>query len=450
MLRQLLGVTVMGLALAACSSSPIDPNSTEQGSTESEVGSINLPLTTQVKDVAYRLRLASFLISGEPLGVKTRLVKPLDDADKHIEKLPVGSYSILLQKGWVLEKRGPEDKAYVPINAQLVTPNPLTVDVDGTITSVAFFGFVTTSGDVTLGDGDVEIRIGVQDCSTYDTYTAALGALTVDCIGTLDPKAYSISKDGYLTPSFDKCTTGKDSKLRSIKQLLSLQYRTARLPFAKHCMADRYNAFLQDFSKSGIDVCPVWGSPRVINPITPAVLEKVVPSLPVIPEDGLKDDGRPLPPVVTEALKVNSTYAVGFPQGIPAQDGCKTPAECALKCAGAFPGFALDTVGEASVLTDPVAWLLETTYAGPPTEPDPFLRPGYYHPMSWYGGVPGVHFGEYERYEPCGVDANGVPVCKPEMCTYFTGVHKLTTLQKDCIIEDDLDTCNSYCGPPLP
>jgi hypothetical protein len=404
-----------------------------------------------VKDTVYRLRLASFLISGEPLGAKPRLVKPLDDVTVHNEKLPIGAYSILLQKGWVLEKRGPSDKAYAPVNAQLVTPNPVTVGIDGMVVAQAFFGFATTSGDVMLGDGSVDIRIGVQDCATYDTYTAALGALTVDCIGTLDPKAYAVSKDGYLTPTFDKCTVpagDRGNKLRSIKQLLSLQYRTARLPFAKQCVADRYNAFLQDFASMGIDSCPVWGGKKEINPITPAVLSKVIPSLPVIPEDGLKDDGRPLPAFVTESLKVNSTYEVGFPQGAPAQEGCTTASECALKCAGAFPGFALDTVGEASVLTDPVAWLLETTYAGPTA--DPFLRPGYYHPMSWYGGVPGVHFGDYARYEPCGLDANGAPVCKAELCTYFTGVHKLTTLQKDCIIEGDLDTCNSYCGPPLP
>lgn len=444
MLRQLLGVTVMSLALVACSSTPIDP-STESSSTESDVSSINLPLTTQVNDVTYRLRLASFLITGETLP-KPRLVKPLDDVTVHNEKLPVGSYSILLQKGWVLEKRGPADNAYAPIEAELVTPNPVAVDIDGKIVAQAFYGFATTSGDITLGDGSVDIRIGVQDCSSYDAYTAALGGLTVECLGTLDPKAYSVSKDGYLTPTFDKCP-GKDN-LRSIKQLLSLQYRTARLPFAKQCLADRYNAFLQDFASSGVNFCPAWKLERVVNPINADSISKIVAQLPAIPEDGLKDDGRPLP--VLQDLKVNSVYTVGFPQGVPAQEGCKTASECAIKCAGAFPGFALDTVGETSVFTDPVAWLLETTYAGPTA--DPFLRAGYYHPMSWYGGAPGVHWGEYARFDPCNgaVDAKGELLCKPEMCTYYTGVHKLTTLQRDCIVDDELDTCISYCGPPLP
>jgi hypothetical protein len=358
----------------------------------------------------------------------------------HNEKLPVGSYSILLQKGWVLEKRGINEKAYTAIKANLVTPNPLPVAVDGKTVAQAFFGFSTTSGDVTLGNGSVDIHIGVQDCAAYDTYTAQLAELTVQCLGTLDPKAYEVSKDGYLTPTFSECTL-KD-RMRPIRQLLSLQLRSARLPFAKQCMAGRYDAYLQKFAASGVSFCPDWKLERVVNPITADVLSKVIPSLPVIPEDGLKDDGKPLS---FPELKINSVYNVSFPQGTPQQQ-CATPAECAMICAGAFPGFALDTSGEAQVFADPVAWLLDTTYAS--ATADPYLKAGYYHPMSWYGGVPGVQFGDYARYEPCGVSAAGVPICEPERCSYYTGVHKLTRLQRDCIIDDDIDTCNSFCGPP--
>jgi hypothetical protein len=439
MLRQLLGVTVLGLALAACSSTPIDP-SNEQSSTESDSGSISLPLTAEGKGVTYRLRLASFLITGA--AIKARVVKPLDDATVHNEKLPVGDYSILLQNGWVLEKRGINEMVYTPIkDAKLVTPNPVNVGIDGHIVAQAFFGFSTTSGDVTLGDGSVDIHIGVQDCAAYDTYSASLAELTVQCLGTLDPKAYEVSKDGYLTPTFSECTL-KD-RMRPIRQLLSLQLRSARLPFVQQCMAGRYNAFLQDFAALGVTSCPSWKLERVINPIDGDVLSKVIPSLPVIPEDGLKDDGKPRS---FSELKVNSVYNVSFPQGVPDQIGCKTPTECAMICAGAFPGFALDTDNQQSVFTDPVAWLLDTTYAS--STADPYLKAGYYHPMSWYGGVPGVQFGDYARFEPCGVNADGVAVCEPERCSYFTGVHKLTRLQKDCIIDSDLDTCNSFCGPP--
>lgn len=442
MARQLLGVTVLGLVLAACSSAPIEPSS-EQGSSESQAGSVSLPLTTQVGSVVYRLRLASFLITGEPLGTKSRLVKPLDDVTVHNEPLPIGSYSILLQKGWVLEKRDVSESTYKAVNAQLITPNPVTVLVDGKVPADALFGFVTTSGDVTLGDGSVNIRIGVQDCSAYDSLTATLGELTVQCLGTLNPKAYAVNKDGFLAPTFDKCTV--EDKLSKIKQLLSLQYRSARLPYAKQCIAGRYDAFVQKFESSGVTTCPDWKLERVVNPINADVISKVIPGLPVIPEDGLPDDGRPLR--VLEQLKVNSVYSVFLPQGTPGQK-CQSPADCALACAGAFPGFALDTVGEGSVLTDPPAWLLDVTYPG--TASDPYLRPGYYHPMSWYGGAPGVSFGDYNRYLPCGYNDKGVAICPPEFCSYYAGIHKQTRLQQDCLDKADIDTCVSYCGPPLP
>jgi hypothetical protein len=444
MARQLLGVTVLSLVLAACSSTPID-SSTEQGSTEEAAGSLTLPLTTQVGSITYRLRLASFVITGPNLKA-ARTVKPLDDAPYHLEKLPVGSYSIQLQNGWVLEKRDEAagEKAYTAVKAQLVTDNPLVVDVDGKTVADAFFGFATTSGDVVLGDGAANIHIGVQDCSAYDSYTAALAELTVQCLGKLDPNSYGVTKDGFLAPRFEKCT-GKVDKLRSIKQLLSLQQRTARLPFAKSCMAGRFDAALQKLNAAGITSCPSWSLDQVVNPINADVIGSIIQELPKIPDEGLKDDGKPLD--VLSRLKVNSIYKVAFATTPPKQ-ACDSAASCAMACASAFPGFALDTVGDSSVLTDPPAWLLDTVYPG--TAQDPYLRAGYYHPMSWYPAPPGVQFGDFARFQPCGVNAEGNSVCNPEFCTYYAaGYHKVTKLQRDCLDATNPDTCNSFCGPTI-
>src|SRR5438445_358165 len=99
MVRHLLGVALLTLIVGGCSSTPIDP-STEQGSTESEVGSVNLPLTTTVGDTQYRLALATFTITGPALS-KPLVVKPPADEPVHNVVLPVGSYSIELSVGWV-------------------------------------------------------------------------------------------------------------------------------------------------------------------------------------------------------------------------------------------------------------------------------------------------------------------------------------------------------------
>ena len=108
----------------------------------------------------------------------------------------------------------------------------------------------------------------------------------------------------------------------------------------------------------------------------------------------------------------------------------------AARCAGGFAGFVIESM-EDSVLTDPPAWLLDTVYPG--IAQDPYLRPGYYHPMSWYPAPPGVSFGDVARAEPC-------PTCPPEFCTYGT-FHKVARLQKDCLDDRDESTCNSFCGP---
>jgi hypothetical protein len=438
MVRQLLGVGValLTLAVGACSSAPID--STEQGATESELGSVNLPLTTTVGDAMYRLNLAAFTITGPALA-KPLLVKPPADAPAiYNQALPVGSYSIQLEKGWVLEKKTSADKAYAAVAAQLVTPNPLAFEVTGKRAADAFFGFATVSGDVSLGKGSVDIRIGVQDCTAYDTYLAALGELTADCLGTVDPRLFAVNRDGILTPRFDKCPNDP-SRLTAIRQLLSLQYRTARLPFAKQCMGGRFEVAQQKLAQDGlVDVCPTWSRKQVINPPDDKIISQVLDlGLPQLPAD---DTGKP--PAGLALLKVNSFYAVT--SATPAAQKCGTPAECAAVCAAAFPGFVVSTQDQIQVRVDPTAWLIDTTYNS--ATADPYMRPGYYHPMSYYGALPGALFGEYARFEPCGPGG----ACNPEFCSYYAGGHIKTLLQKDCLDDADIDTCVSYCGPKLP
>jgi len=423
--------------VGGCSSTPID--SSEQGATESDVGSVNLPLTTSAGGADYRLNKATFTIFGPTLS-KPLVVVPPPDEPVHNVVLPVGSYSIQLSKGWVLEKRGPAENAFAAVTAQLVTPNPLGFDVDGKTPADAFFGFVTTSGDVTLGNGSANIRIGVQDCSAYDSITAALGELTADCLGTVDPRAYKITRDGLLTPAFDSCPVDK-SRLLPILQLLSLQRRVARLPFAQQCVAGRFETFQRKFAESGISTCPRWSNKVVINPITTRTIDAVLKS--GLPELPAADTGQPLGSL--DFLKQNSQYTVTL--DAPNQ-ACKSPADCAAQCAGAFPGFVLD-VADDTVIVDPVAWLLDTTYQT--STSDPYLaRATYYHPMSYYGTLPGVSFGAFARFQPCGDPATSMVSCDPEQCSYYAGTHIKTPLQKDCLSDADITSCLSYCGPKLP
>jgi hypothetical protein len=458
-----MALALLVAAMCACSSTPSDPNA---GAGEENSGTVSLPLTSAVGGVSYRLTNATFTITGTPL-VKPRIVKPPADLAIDTETLPVGHYSALLADGWVLERKGAEAGAvFTAVPATLVTPNPTIFDIKRNLTVNAWFIFETGDGDVGLGQGDVNIRIGVQDCTSFNAYESALAAFTVDCLGTIAPDSFTVNADGVLARNFNSCPLDP-TRLRPIDSLLTLQFRTARLPFAKECLAGRYAKFLTDFANSGVVQCPVWTKDRVVNPITADVIDRVSPLLPRLPaqDNGSVDPttGGPLP--FLAPLKQNSLYIVSFATPPPGQQ-CATPAACAAVCAGGFPGFVLATDG-ASVLTDPPAWLLDTSY--PSTGTDPFLRAGYYHPMSYYGGAPGTLFADATRACPIkgssgfgtatgtgtagDAGANGTstgaanaPPCVPETCSFFSGIHVKLPLQLDCLDKSNFSTCVGYCA----
>jgi hypothetical protein len=446
MLKQLLGVALALLATCACSSTPSTPNAGDEN-----VGDVSLPLTSVVGAVNYRLSSAKFTITGAPLS-SPRVIQPPADLAVDTEKLTEGRYAVLLANGWVLERKGPEAGAvFKAVPATLVTPNPTTFEIKVGQTVNAWFLFETGDGDVGLGQGNVNVRIGVQDCSSFNSYESALATNTVDCLGTITPDSFSVTVDGILKRNFTACPLDK-SRLRPIDSLLSLQFRTSRLPFAKECMVDRYAKFQASFSQSGVTQCPVWKKNRILNPIDAAVVERVIPLLPKLPaeDNGTVDaTGAPLP--FLAPLKQNSLYTVALPAQAAGQK-CETPAACAALCAAGFPGFVLAADG-STVLTDPPAWLLDTSFASN----DPFLHTGYYHPMSYYGGAPGTVFADATRACPIqgsssdpDAVAQGAPPCKPEMCSYFSGIHFRYPLQMDCLNPKDFSTCVGYCAPPSP
>jgi hypothetical protein len=446
MFKQLLGVALALLATCACSSTPSDPNAGNENT-----GSVSLPLTSVVGAVNYRLSSAKFTISGAPLSTP-RVITPAPDLAIDTEKLTVGHYSVLLANGWVLERKGAEAGAvFKAVPATLITPNPTAFDISLGQTVNAWFIFETGDGDVGLGQGNVNVRIGVQDCTSFDAYESALATDTVDCLGTISPDSFSVNADGILKRNFTSCPLDP-TRLRPIDSLLSLQFRTARLPFAKECMAGRYAKFQASFAQSGVTQCPVWKKDRIVNPITADVIDRVIPLLPKLPaEDNgqtVGANGAPLP--FLAPLKQNALYTVAFPNAPPGQK-CGTAAACAALCAAGFPGFVLGTSDATTVLTDPPAWLLDNSY--PSTTSDPFLRPGYYHPMSYYGGAPGTVFADASRACPVqgsalgGVAAQGVP-CTPETCSYFSGIHVKYPLQLDCLDPTNFSTCVGYCAPP--
>jgi hypothetical protein len=437
MAKQFLRAVALGAWLVACSGPPGE-SGTQSGVETGDVGTISLPLTAQTPNgVSFRLQKAVFTITGPNL-VNPRVVTPPADLPIDKETLPTGNYSALLKPGWFLERKGTEMGAtFAAITASLITPNPVSFTVTkGGITNV-FFGFATSAGEVGLGQGEADIRISVQDCSEYNAIAAALATFTVDCLGTIDGKSFTVNADGFLTRAFDQCPLDQ-TKLESIDGLLSLQFRTARLPTAKACIAGRWSDWKAGFDRSGVTQCPTWTKQQVVGQATIDQVAKFIPELGRLPQN---DDGTR--PAFLSQMDEGYIYGVSFPGATP-PDPCKTAGDCAALCAGGFPSFVVRNDG-TTVLTDPTYWLLDTTY--PSTAADPFLKPGYYHPMSYYGPLPGTQFANRHRVAPC-------PGCVPETCSYYSGIHIHLPLRCDCLDPNNNSTCPAsdtscvgYCAP---
>ena len=195
---------------------------------------------------------------------------------------------------------------------------------------------------------------------------------------------------------------------------------------------------MRSFADSAVRECPAWHKDRAVSPIDERVIDNVTRLLPN--EDALKASAvkTAFDASALDALELKNIYRVSFSDAAARSEEASSSA---VECAGGFQGFVLEAQGPSAVLTDPPAWLLDTTY--PSASVNPYFRPGYYHPMVYYGGIPGVAFGEANRYRPC-------PYCQPETCAYYAGLVLKTQLQLDCLDPDDWDTCVSYCGPKLP
>jgi hypothetical protein len=423
-----LSAALLGAAGVACSGeAPTGPVINDNDT----VGSVSLPLTTQSGDVQYRLAAARFTITGTPLDRRTLTISPPGDTPVHEETLPVGTYSILLEDGWRLERRSAAERAFTEVSAELIVDNPQQFSVSRSAVTDVVFSFATGIGTVDLGRGRADVRIDVRDCTTFDTYASSLATFTVDCLGTINQDSYALDAAGFLQRNFQDCPSDP-SKLRSIDGFLGLQYprrlpgQTVNpLPFAKDCIAGRWARWREAFDASGVVECPMWEKRGEINTPTDALYDSIGKGLPQPPFAETRER-----PEIIQLTKVNSIYFVSFPGGQTPPQQCETPGACAAICAGGFPGFVIQQEG-STVLTDPPAWQLDVIFTGS----NPFMRAGYYHPMSLYGPPPGEIFGHVNRV--------------PEGCTYFdSGYHWGTTLKPNCqIMPNGDESCVSVCMP---
>jgi hypothetical protein len=207
-----------------------------------------------------------------------------------------------------------------------------------------------------------------------DALLASLGKATLDCVGTVGPSTYQTST-GMLVRTFTACRSGDRAALKRLDALLAVQLSNQGQAdgLAEHYVS-RWNTFLKSFPSGHVTQCPVWKLEGILDAPTTESVPRYMSEKRIGEE--------------------NARYSVSSTQ-------CSQDGECAVKaaaaCAAGFgPGFIVDTDPRRSrVEVDPAWWL--TTYEFVDDESNPFMLPGYYHAMSYYGQLPGSMYGALER-----------------------------------------------------
>lgn len=131
------------------------PDGAEQAS---DIGSISLALVgTSATGATYRLSYAWFGIHGPT----SRLVHGGGDMTAITEVLPVGRYDVYMEPGWILERWTGSGYQHVP--AALTSANPTPVFINEGATSTVMFQFRADGDVVSVGQGTLDILIGVDD-----------------------------------------------------------------------------------------------------------------------------------------------------------------------------------------------------------------------------------------------------------------------------------------------
>ncbi|HMJ14407.1 MAG TPA: hypothetical protein VK524_23485 [Polyangiaceae bacterium] len=202
--------------------------------------------------------------------------------------------------------------------------------------------------------------------NSFDAHLSALGLATLKCKGFVDPDDYDGS-NGVLKQRFEKCT--KDEKqLEHIRNLLGIQNVS---DLAARHMAGTWEQARKQFPRDQIKVCPAWDHSEVINPPTFETVKN-------LPSGGIGEEFN--------AFYVKSEIC----------QGPRCAVAHAKMCSAGFGSrfFVDGNIETGKVIVDPVWWLDDSDF---PPDANPFLSPGYYHAMSFYGAVPGSVYGAVHR-----------------------------------------------------
>jgi hypothetical protein len=245
-----------------------------------------------------------------------------------------------------------------------------------------------------------------------DALLAARGTATRECRGTLGPTQFT-TETGVLARTFTSCPTGDRAALDEIDALLGVQNSDAgrRDDLAGHYVAT-WDALAARFPWQRIPSCPAWERTQAIE----------APTFESVPRN------------VGRVGKTNFRYRV-------TSEECRGNPRCTVaRAAACAQGFGREFLVEldhrrGTIVVDPAWWLTRYDYASDSS--NPFKMPGYYHPMSYYGDLPGALYGARQR--------------SGELCSQYVGGKHYTDRVLQLIDCGGGWLCMTYCmEAPLP
>jgi len=123
----------------------------------------------------YRITNATMQIDG-PMSATVSLDEAYGEDAVFAATLDVGSYSITLEEGWVLERDSGE--GFEAVHADMVSSNPITVEVQRDEVSVVAIIFESVNAEIEFATGDLEVWLGVNhiECDHGEYITRSCGA----------------------------------------------------------------------------------------------------------------------------------------------------------------------------------------------------------------------------------------------------------------------------------
>jgi hypothetical protein len=149
------GMALLGVLTGCSSESSVAPGGS--------VGTLSMPLATEVNGVHYRLTNDVFFLNGP----ERRELSHNGNGAIVFATLPPGNYEMELQAGWVLERQ--TDSGFEPLQAELASPNPRPFQIASEETTILAWAFETDGVPLSLAPGVVQGVLEVRDSSTPGT-----------------------------------------------------------------------------------------------------------------------------------------------------------------------------------------------------------------------------------------------------------------------------------------